>query len=145
MGAFHPEPIQPLGPEECWALLEGVPVGRLVVVMAGEPDVFPVNFAVDDRGLVVRTDIGMKFFAAEQRGRAALEVDHWDAETGFTVVARGTLRVLTDPAERAHAESLDPHPWLDTPKAHLIRLDVEEITGRRFTLNDAARAAQAGG
>jgi len=77
VGAFHPEPIQPLGPEECWALLEGVPVGRLVV--------------------------------------------------------------------GAHAASLDPHPWLDTPKAHLIRLDVEEITGRRFTLNDAARAAQAGG
>lgn len=79
MGAFHPEPIQPLGPEECWTLLEGVPVGRLGVVMAGEPDVFPVNFAVDDRGLVVRTDIGTKF------------------------------------------------------------------SGRRFTLNDAARAAQAGG
>lgn len=114
------------------------------MVVEGEPDVFPVNFALDGTGLVVRTDVGMKFFAAERGSRAALEVDHWDAETGYTVIARGTLRVLETPTERAHAETLDLRPWLDTDKDHFIRLDVTEITGRHFTLNDDARIAQAG-
>lgn len=143
MGAFHPEPIRPLGPDECWELLAGFPVGRLIVVLDGEPDVFPVNFVIDGAGLVIRTDVGMKFFAAERRARAALEVDRWDAETGCTVIARGTLRVLEDPAERAHAETLNLRPWLDTHKEHFIRLDVTEITGRHFTLNEDARIAQA--
>ena len=144
MTAFHPDPIRPLTTDESWELLASFPVGRLIVVLDGVPEVFPVNFVIDGVGLVVRTDIGLKFFAAEQRSRAAFEVDHWDSETGHTVIAHGTLRVLDDPAEKAHAESLDLKPWLDTEKSHFIRLDVTEITGRHFTLNEDARIAQAG-
>ncbi len=142
MNNFHPAPIRPLDPAECWEQLATFPVGRLIVVFDGQPDVFPVNFVIDGEGLVVRTDVGMKFFAAEQRSPAAFEVDRWDASTGVTVIAHGTLRVLDDPAEHAHAESLDLRPWLDTDKAHFIRLDVTELTGRHFTLNEDARIAQ---
>lgn len=142
MGGFHPAPIRPLSAAECWEHLATFPVGRLIVVMDGQPDVFPVNFVIDGEGLVVQTDVGMKYFAAEQNSPAAFEVDRWDTVTGITVIAHGRLRVLTDPAEAAHAASLDLRPWLDTDKSHYIKLDVAEITGRHFTLNEDARIAQ---
>lgn len=142
MGAFHPEPIRPLTAQECWEQLATFPVGRLIVVFDGQPEVFPVNFVIDGEGVVVRTDVGMKYFAAERRSRAAFEVDRWDSATGVTVIAHGTLRALTDPTEVAHAETLELRPWLDTHKGHFIRMDVAEITGRHFRLNEDARIAQ---
>lgn len=142
MNNFHPSPIRPLSTEECWAQLATFPVGRLIIVSAGRPDVFPVNFAIDGSGVVVSTDVGMKLFAAEQRSHAAFEVDRWDTETGVSVIAHGVLREITEPEEYARAEALDLKPWLDTHKSHFIKLDVAEVTGRHFTLNEDARVAQ---
>ena len=38
-------PILVLSDDQCWKLIEGTKHGRLVVVVGGEPDIFPVNYA----------------------------------------------------------------------------------------------------
>jgi hypothetical protein len=45
------DPILVLDEEQCWQLLEGTKHGRLVVTVAGEPDIFPVNFVTRRRKL----------------------------------------------------------------------------------------------
>ena len=49
-----------LGEPACWELLEGASVGRLAVDVAGQPDIFPVNFVVDRGSIVFRTAAGTK-------------------------------------------------------------------------------------
>ena len=38
------QPVLELDDEQSWELLEGTKHGRLVVSVAGEPDIFPVNY-----------------------------------------------------------------------------------------------------
>ena len=40
-------PILMLDDDQAWKLIEGTKHGRLVVTVAGEPDIFPVNYAVE--------------------------------------------------------------------------------------------------
>src|SRR6476620_6998790 len=51
-------PILNLTEDQTWKLIEGTKHGRLVVTVAGEPDIFPVNYAVNDRKLYLRTAPG---------------------------------------------------------------------------------------
>src|SRR3954469_1411979 len=52
--------LEELSDAECRELLGAHEVGRLIVVLDGEPHVFPVNYAFDGEGIVVRTDHGAK-------------------------------------------------------------------------------------
>ena len=52
--------IERLDPEECWALLGQMNVGRLAVLVEGHPDIFPVNYVLDGQGIVFRTGAGTK-------------------------------------------------------------------------------------
>jgi hypothetical protein len=45
--------LVPMGPQECLALLRQHRVGRLAVVIDGQPHVFPLNYAADDEGVIV--------------------------------------------------------------------------------------------
>ena len=44
-----------LDERDCWEMLGHASVGRLAVDVGGEPDIFPINFVVDDRTIVFRT------------------------------------------------------------------------------------------
>ncbi|MEZ5340981.1 MAG: pyridoxamine 5'-phosphate oxidase family protein [Acidimicrobiales bacterium] len=48
----------------CWALVNNCSVGRLAVAVGGRPDIFPMNYAVDDGSLVFLTLPGIKLAAA---------------------------------------------------------------------------------
>ena len=95
------------------------------------------NYVVDADTLVIRSAEGSKLLAATIGGKAAFEVDRWDAASGISVVAHGTLRELDDPDEIAYAAALPLRPWVGTIKAHFLCLTVTEITGRTFTFGDA--------
>ncbi|MGO1549226.1 MAG: pyridoxamine 5'-phosphate oxidase family protein, partial [Nesterenkonia sp.] len=58
----HPndEPILVLTDEQCWQLLERIQHGRLVAVVDGRADIFPVNVIAHQRALVFRTAPGTK-------------------------------------------------------------------------------------
>ena len=49
-----------LRPAVCWSLLAGERIGRLGVLVDSAPEIYPVNFAVDDETIVFRTDPGSK-------------------------------------------------------------------------------------
>ena len=40
------EPLTILSEDECWHLLARMALGRLVTSLAGQPEIFPVNFVV---------------------------------------------------------------------------------------------------
>ena len=42
------EPIEVITEAECWRLLAEHTVGRLAVSIANRPDIFPVNYVLDD-------------------------------------------------------------------------------------------------
>src|SRR6478736_1502246 len=65
------DPILVLDEEQCWQLLEGTTHGRLVVTVAGEPDIFPVNYVTSRRKLYFRTAPGNKLAEAEELGLAS--------------------------------------------------------------------------
>lgn len=130
-------PIDVLDEAASWEELARHEVGRLAVVFAGAPEIFPINYVVDADTLVFRSAEGSKLLAATIGGQAAFEVDRWDAASGISVVAHGTLRELDDPDEIAYAAALPLRPWVGTIKAHFLCLTVTEITGRTFTFGDA--------
>jgi Pyridoxamine 5'-phosphate oxidase len=92
--------------------------GRLAIVEFGGLMVFLVNYVLD-HDLVVRTDPGTKLDAAREREQVAFEVDaaEEDTRTGWSVVVRGTLADLTDPAHLARLRALPstPGPWREEP------------------------------
>jgi len=52
--------IVELSDNECWEILDRERFGRLAVAVHGDPDIFPVNFLVDDGKLLMRTAPGTK-------------------------------------------------------------------------------------
>ena len=53
-------PVLELDEEQSWKLLDATKHGRLVVSVAGEPDIFPVNYLTSDRKVYLRTAPGNK-------------------------------------------------------------------------------------
>lgn len=125
--------IAVLDPQTCWQLLAGEEVGRLAVSVGRHPDIFPVNYAVENETLIFRTAEGTKLSAVFVDSFVAFEVDSWDAETGiaWSVVIKGHA------AQVAMHDLVDDlafpvFPWTTTPKSRFVRIVPDEITGRRF-------------
>ena len=97
----------------CWRLLARSSFGRVVFCQDGEPGALPVNCAVVDQTIVFRTSADTTFFELSHGSRVAFEADHTDhvAESGWSVLVRGTLHEVTDTAEIASLASLPVHPW----------------------------------
>lgn len=118
---------------QAWALVREAPVGRLAVVVDGRPQIFPVNHVVDHGTVVFRTAAGSKLDAAVGH-RVAYEVDGLDAVTGeaWSVVVAGTAHEVVRLHELVDAWGLALFPWQQGPKPRLVRIDADEVTGRRF-------------
>src|SRR5690606_35362865 len=130
-----------LGTEECLQLLERTPVGRIGFVHKGSVHVLPVNHAVDNGGIVFRTTTGAKLNTAlrESGAEVVYEADGWDAgsRSGWSVLVRGNLRVVSDQVERARLDRLELRAWTDDRERRAwIRIDPTEITGRRLVIVD---------
>ncbi len=135
--------LENIGTAECLALLGTAHIGRLVVVVADEPDVFPVNFVLDGEDVILRTDVGLKLAQSTLR-RIAFEVDEIDEarHEGWSVVikGRGIAHDLEDddPAT-AHFNS-GPAPWPAGAKRYTVRVVPRLITGRRLVRSGAESA-----
>lgn len=125
-----------LDSEECWRLLGHTSVGRLAVVVDGQPDVYPVSFKLDGEDLLFRTGEGKKLQAMETNALVALEADSVSAEFGlaWSVVVKGRA-VQDDAAGPALNETRRGlFPWQGVGKDHLIRIVPQSVTGRKFTM-----------
>ncbi|WP_353810196.1 pyridoxamine 5'-phosphate oxidase family protein [Agromyces sp. SYSU T00194] len=124
-------PIVELSAEECWALLVENELGRLAVSIADQPEIFPVNYAAADGGILIRTAEGTKLFGVTVNHRVAFEIDDRSEHEGWSVVAKGNARTLEHEDEIAAAEQEPLTPWIATVKRNFVRIEIDELTGRR--------------
>jgi len=129
-------PILNLSEDETWKLIEGTKHGRLVVTVAGEPDIFPVNYAVDNRKLYLRTAPGNKLAELTINSKVLFETDGILSEEAWSVVVRGTARVLEQSADIAAAESLGLKPWVPTLKDFYVEIEPTSVSGRHFQFGE---------
>ncbi len=129
-------PVLELDDEQSWKLLEGTRHGRLVVSVAGEPDIFPVNYLTSDRKIYLRTAPGNKLAQLTINSRVLLETDGILSDEAWSVVLRGTARVLTNSAELAVVEELGLKSWVPTLKDFYVEIVPTSVSGRHFELGD---------
>jgi nitroimidazol reductase NimA-like FMN-containing flavoprotein (pyridoxamine 5'-phosphate oxidase superfamily) len=121
-----------LSETECWEYLSNVALGRLVTSVDGQPEIFPVNFVAQGRTILFRTAEGTKLVSAAINDRVVFEVDGYDAEVGWSVIVKGSARVVRTDEDLAEAERAQLFPWTATSKQHFIRIRPLGVTGRRF-------------
>lgn len=130
----HPdnEPVLVLDEDQCWSLLKGTQHGRLVTVVGGRADIFPVNCAVQKNSIVLRTAPGSKLAEMAVNESVVFEADGILADQAWSVVLRGTAARLETSAEREEAEELGLKPWVPTLKDFFVRISAQELSGRHF-------------
>ncbi|MCY7288754.1 MAG: pyridoxamine 5'-phosphate oxidase family protein [Cryobacterium sp.] len=127
-------PVQNLTQDECWDLQISSSFGRLAMSIAGEPDIYPVNFVAADKRLVFRTAEGTKLLELTVNNKVAFETDGIGRDEAWSVVARGEARVLEKQAEIEAADQLPLRPLIPTLKYIYVEITPTKITGRRFQL-----------
>ncbi|MFZ9041967.1 MAG: pyridoxamine 5'-phosphate oxidase family protein [Ilumatobacteraceae bacterium] len=132
--------VEHLTTDECWRLFAHHEVGRLAVAISDHPDIFPVNYVVDRGGIVFRTGPGTKLAASVLGRGVAFEIDGYDPLAGeaWSVVVKGSARLVEHMIEYFAADDLPLFPWHAAPKPEIVRIDVDEITGRRFRVVERA-------
>ena len=127
--------VRELTRTECFELLADEQLGRVAVTDDRGPVVFPVNFVLDRHTVVFRTEPGTKLHAASQGRRVCFEADGTDAatRTGWSVLVRGEITEVTDPAELARLRELPLRVWAPGGRDHYVRILPAVLTGRRIT------------
>lgn len=131
--ARHPS-LDVLAEPECWRLLDDHGVGRIAFLAepGGSPHVLPLNYAVRDHALVMRTRQGSLLDTTVGRSTegcpASFEVDRIDdaQSEGWSVLVRG-LVIITDVGD----QPADVEPWAGGVRVRQIHLTPRTITGRR--------------
>lgn len=126
------EPVE-LTQRECLDLLTGGVMGRIAVTTPGGPRIVPVNYAVNDGAIFIRTSPYSELATYGPRNEAAFEIDHFDYDRhqGWSVVALGRLAVL-EPEELEDVRRIwEPRPWAGGHRNLYLRLPWREVSGRR--------------
>lgn len=141
-GSVGPPPgtprLETLPREACLALLRAGGVGRAVFTGRRGPVALPVNFRVLDGRVVFRTDDGAIAAAVRERGTMSVEVDHLDEELGegWSVLVSGEAELVDDPEGLALVVAQGVEPWAGGDRPLVVRLAVQEVTGRRILRSD---------
>lgn len=125
-------PVTALTEAESWKLLSGVSLGRLVTTVSGWTEIFPVNFVVQHHTVLFRTAEGTKLLTAVLNEHVVFEADDHNVAEGWSVVVRGTARLLSTSTEVEEARRAGLYPWVATSKLRFVRITPETLTGRRF-------------
>jgi uncharacterized protein len=129
-------PVLELSDEQSWRLLEGTRHGRLVVSVAGEPDIFPVNYVSSNGKLYLRTAPGNKLAQLTINSAVLFEADGILSDEAWSVILRGKARVLSNSAELAAVEELGLKSWVPTLKDFYVEIEPDSVSGRHFQLGD---------
>ena len=130
--AIEQGPITVLDDNEAWNLLSSVPLGRLVTTFGGQLEIFPVNFVVQNGSVLFRTAEGTKLFTTVMNERVLFEADDHTTVEGWSVILRGTARMLSGADEIHEAEQAGLMPWVPTEKLRFVRVTPSEISARHF-------------
>jgi Pyridoxamine 5'-phosphate oxidase len=124
----HPT-LESLTAAQCEEHLAAGGIGRIVYSTESGPVALPVNFIFAGGAVIFRTSDAM---AGAIDGVVAFEVDHIDEEMseGWSVLVRGQVRLIEDPAEHHAIDQLDLEPWAGGARLNLIGITPVELTGR---------------
>jgi uncharacterized protein len=129
-------PVLELNDEQSWKLLDATKHGRLVVAVAGEPDIFPVNYLSSGRKVYLRTAPGNKLAQLTINSRVLFETDGILSDEAWSVVLRGSARVLTTSAELEAVEALELKTWVPTLKDFYVEILPTSVSGRHFLFGE---------
>jgi nitroimidazol reductase NimA-like FMN-containing flavoprotein (pyridoxamine 5'-phosphate oxidase superfamily) len=121
-----------LDDDGCFELLSKHELGRLVTSAAGVLDIFPVNYALDGRTIVIRTAEGSKLMEMTINDEVLFEVDAYTDADAWSVVVRGHARRLETSDEVRAADELPLKPWIPTLKYNYVRITPDSVSGRAF-------------
>lgn len=98
---------------------------------ADAPELRPVNFALRDDEIIIRTGDGTILAAARAGEAAGFEIDEIDRleHTGWSVVVTGKLSER--PSDAAH-RALPLRPWASGRKDCFVALSLGRVTGLRI-------------
>jgi nitroimidazol reductase NimA-like FMN-containing flavoprotein (pyridoxamine 5'-phosphate oxidase superfamily) len=139
--------LEVLDPAECLRLLGSASLGRIGLSSDALPVVLPVNFALVDDQIVIRTRRGTKLAAATRNSIVAFEVDQLDpcSGVGWSVMVQGLAREVTDPEDLAAAHAAPLSRWIDPHDGRHVGISIDVISGRRVEPADAMPADGSGG
>jgi nitroimidazol reductase NimA-like FMN-containing flavoprotein (pyridoxamine 5'-phosphate oxidase superfamily) len=126
--------VEELTEATCRRHLAAETVGRIALVSDGRVEMFPVNYAMSDGDVVIRTRLGGALASLGERSDVVFEIDELDHryQTGWSVVVHGHADRVTDPAAVEQLEALDIVPWAGGSRPDWIRIEPTDLTGRRI-------------
>ena len=120
-----------LTPDECWALLTSVPVGRLAWHGPAGLSVVPVNFVEADGRIFVNTAAYSSLARECDDQPVAFQVDALDPSnrSGWSVLVRGVAHI-----DYGAAEDPGPTPdvWPAGTRALRLSVNPTTVSGRRL-------------
>ena len=135
MTTMSEAPVREMTLDDCWARLADNTFGRIATAAVGEVSITPFNYVTDGRTLVFRTAPGTKLADLVVDSNVAVEIDEVTGDEAWSVIARGTARLVEATEEIERLASLSLHPWVATDKQVWVVIDIDEVTGRAFTLS----------
>jgi len=129
--------VEKLTADECLELLSSRDLGRIALVIGDQPEIFPVNYAVDRSIVVFRVAPGTKPSLTTNH-RIAFEVDELDSGAGiaWSVVVKGRVLDVTTSKDPFTAFLRTAGVRAAPPGDHPLWMAIypSEISGRRFRL-----------
>lgn len=129
--------IVELSDNECWEILDRERFGRLAVAVHGDPDIFPVNFLVDDGKLLMHTAPGTKLTELVINAAVAVETDGREGDTAWSVVLKGVARMVESFSETYADDAKHLETWLPSDKPIFVEITPRSLSGRRFLRGSA--------
>jgi nitroimidazol reductase NimA-like FMN-containing flavoprotein (pyridoxamine 5'-phosphate oxidase superfamily) len=125
-----------LSRDECLKLLRQGSVGRLAVVIVGQPHILPLNYAADEDGVIVFRTADLTAATEATLANVAFEIDEIDVarRQGWSVAVHGFGREITGAVDRDSERLLrmPVHPWAPGQRDRWFKITPKEITGRRL-------------
>jgi hypothetical protein len=139
-----------LSAADCYRLLEGAAggVGHLGLFLDGHIAVLPFNYRCYEGDVIVCLGPGSTLEALLSSPEVGFEVDHVDgnetwAPGAWSVLAHGTAGVVREPLEIGEASALGLTPLVSDAGHVYVRIRIEAISGRSFTVAALARGSLA--
>lgn len=124
--------LRDLDRERCLELITRGTVGRIAVTTPDGPHLVPVNYALVDDTIAIRTSAYSVVGTYARGSVVAFEVDHLEHEThaAWSVMVRGRCFVEADPHMLGRLRGELADSWAGGARTLYLRIPLEQVSGR---------------